>query len=67
MKTVQFSNIQYDTDGQKLDLPATIDAEMADDFDPDCDGADLISDKTGWCVFGFDCTEITHRASMETV
>ena len=48
-------NIKYDTDGLKVDLPKELFFEVnRDDFDPEFELADLISDKTGWCVFGFD-------------
>lgn len=45
-------NIKYDTDGQKINLPKKIDFEVENDFDPKEELADLISDETGFCVFG---------------
>lgn len=50
-------NIQYDTDGVKVKgLPQELWFEIDDDpdFDPATELADLISNKTGWCVFGYD-------------
>ena len=47
-------NIKYDTGGHIKGLPKSIDFEVDDpDFDPAYELADLISDKTGWCVNSF--------------
>lgn len=54
MKKVKFSNIQWDTDGQEVDLPTEVTLEVDDDLDIAYEGADVLSDKYGWCVFGFD-------------
>lgn len=54
-KTIKFTNIDYDTDGEKVDLPSELTIEVEDDeIDPSNEGADLISDETGWCVNHFD-------------
>jgi hypothetical protein len=47
-------SIKYDTDGQKVKLPDVIPFIVDDDFDADNELADLISDHTGYCVFGCD-------------
>ena len=48
-------DIQYDTDGLKVKgLPKELFFDVEDqEFDPEYEAADLISDKTGWCVVGF--------------
>ena len=54
-------NIEYDTDGEKIDLPKTVNTtleEMSYTEGPinefvDMNGADFISDKTGFCVVEF--------------
>lgn len=52
-------NIRYDTDGLKVKLPKELFFESDEpDFDPHEDAADLISDKTGWCVFSFSWEEV---------
>lgn len=52
-------NIRYDTDGLKVKLPKELFFDNDDpDFNPDTEAADLISDKTGWCVFSFDWEEV---------
>ena len=52
-------NIRYDTDGLKVNLPKELFFESDEpDFDPHEEAADLISDKTGWCVFSFDWEEV---------
>lgn len=54
VKTVRCSEIVYDTDGQEVDLPSTLTVEI------DCDAgleetlADLISDRTGFCVISLN-------------
>ena len=54
---VKFSNIRYDTDGRRVTgLPKELEVEVPADFDPDANGADIISDRTGWCVLGFACS-----------
>lgn len=44
-------NIKYDTDGLKIKLPSEMEFEVAADFDAENEIADLVSDKTGWCVY----------------
>jgi len=47
-------DIKWDTDGEDVELPDEMSFEVEDDFDVELEGADLLSDETGWCVFGFD-------------
>lgn len=51
---IRVYNIQYDTDGETVELPP----ELFFIVDKDCvlseDVADMISDKTGWCILGYD-------------
>ena len=58
---VRFFNIQWDTtdddfpDGNPdVSLPAEITCEVEDDLDVAYEGADVLSDREGWCVFGFE-------------
>jgi hypothetical protein len=52
-------NIRYDTDGLKVKLPKELFFESDEpDFDPHKEAADLISDKTSWCVFSFSLEEV---------
>lgn len=48
-------DIDYDTDGQKIEnLPTTLVVEIDDDANPiDMEIAEKISDKTGWLVNKF--------------
>jgi hypothetical protein len=68
--TIKLFNIEFETDGEKVDLPSEIvctPEDMGYDESEDGDiesfiderGADHISDTTGWLVNGFDY-EITH-------
>lgn len=59
MKKYKATDIQWDTDGEDVDLPTEVTFEMEDDEDPSVDGANAISDKIGWCLFGFNFEEIT--------
>jgi len=43
-------DIDYDTDGEDVDLPQEIIIDLDDDEDPEYDSADAISDITGWCI-----------------
>ena len=47
-------DIDYDTDGEDIDLPTELTLELEDGVSPDDELADLISDETGWCVNGFN-------------
>jgi hypothetical protein len=47
-------NIKYDTDGKAIPLPKELILRVDDDFDPDQELADKISDETGFCVFSCD-------------
>lgn len=58
MLKVRFHQINYDIDhtdsaAKDLDLPKEITAEFNNEFDPAMEGADFISDETGFCVNGF--------------
>ncbi len=47
-------DIDYDTDGEKVDgLPTEIELELGDDADPTLELGDAISNETGWCVNGY--------------
>ena len=59
MKTYKAFNIDYETDGENVDLPEELFFEIDDeDFDPAYELADLISDRTGWLVNGFSFEEV---------
>jgi hypothetical protein len=55
-KKIRFSNINWDTDGVDADLPesAELDVNVGDDTDLGLEGADILSDKFGYCVFSFN-------------
>lgn len=50
---VRFFNIQWDTDGANPELPSEAVLEVAADTDVGADGADILSDKFGYCVSAF--------------
>lgn len=58
----RFFDIRWDTDGQYIpSLPTeiTIDAnKFSEGFDPVNDGADYLSDRFWFCVFGFNVEKI---------
>ena len=45
-------DIDWDTDGESADLPEEVILDVPDDFDPETEAADAISDANGYCVFG---------------
>jgi hypothetical protein len=51
---VRFSNIVWDTDGRFVELPSEVTLDVPKDKDVDLEGADVLSDKFGWCVKGFE-------------
>lgn len=55
-KQVSFTNIDWDTDGDGADLPSEVVLEVSfdDETDLDSQGADILSDKYGFCVLSFD-------------
>ena len=56
-------DIEYDTDGEEVDLPQEITLDVSDedmeDFDPSCHLADCISDETGYCVLKFQWEQLS--------
>jgi hypothetical protein len=55
MKTVRLFDINWDIDEQnptELGLPSETIAIVDDDYDPENDAADLLSDQFGFCVNG---------------
>jgi hypothetical protein len=54
-------NINYDTDGKVVELPTemtfSVDPDLYE-FEPSTDLADMISNKTGWCINTFEFEEI---------
>ena len=56
-------NIKWDTDGyspKRLGLPSEtiIESDGRPDFDCEWDGADVLSDTFGYCVFSFEFEEV---------
>lgn len=50
---VTFNNIIWDTDGECVDLPSTVTLDVDSDIDVSLEGADVLSDKYGFCVLEF--------------
>jgi hypothetical protein len=50
MKHYRGFDIDWDTDGEDVDLPSEVEFELDNDLDPSIDGANAISDKIGWCI-----------------
>jgi len=54
---IRFMDIKWDTDGHSpkdLGLPEEVILPVGDEVDLDTEGADVLSDEYGWCVFSFD-------------
>ena len=51
---VTFTKIVWDTEGADVDLPKEVEMKLDDTHtDIELEGADLLSDKFGWCVESF--------------
>ena len=57
MKRYRLFDIDWDTDGEDVDLPSEVIVEIDDDQDIVYDGADALSDQYGWCVNSFEIEE----------
>jgi len=51
---IRFLEIKWDTDGESVQLPDEVVLTVGDDVDVDLEGADVLSDEYGWCVFSFN-------------
>lgn len=58
MRTVNFYNIDWDTDGEEIDLPTDVILTVDEDIDVFLEGADLLSDEYGFCVNSFSFQEL---------
>jgi hypothetical protein len=56
------TDIQYDTDGEEIDLPKELEIEVPTEFETEDEIIDYISDEisniTGFCHMGFSTTKI---------
>lgn len=52
-QTLRFYEIVWDTDGESVDLPREVVLAAEDELDPSLEGADILSNLTGWCVSSF--------------
>jgi hypothetical protein len=62
---IKFFNIDWDTDGvrpKSCGLPSEITIDVPSDCNVEYEGADILSDKFGFCVFGFEF----ERGSMDS-
>ena len=65
MKYYRAYNINWDTDGEKVDLPSELNIALDDDADIAVEGSDALSDKIGWCVNHFDYKELFELEDKE--
>jgi len=59
MKKYRAFDINWETDGEEVELPTTAEFELEDDQDPSLEGADALSEKYGWLINDFDFEEIS--------
>ena len=50
MKKITAYAIEWDTDGEKVDLPEIVTGTFPSDFFPETELADALSDEFGWCI-----------------
>ena len=58
MRKVNFYNINWDTDGENINLPTDIILTVDEDVEVSLEGADLLSDEYGFCVNSFSFQEL---------
>ena len=58
MKKINFYNIDWDTDGEEIDLPTDVILTVDVDVEISLEGADLLSDEYGFCVNSFNFQEL---------
>lgn len=59
---IKFYNIAWDDDGEGVNLPDSFTTTINNqDFNPSLEGADLLSDKFGFCVKGFNFEVIPEK------
>ncbi len=64
-KSIQFSNIKWDTDGAKEPgLPESVELGVDQDCDVDVEGADVLSDKFGFCVHSFAWVALQTKSEL---
>jgi len=61
MKNYRCYDIDWDTDGNEVELPNEMIIEVENDFDVSLDGANILSDKMGWCVNNFSFDEVEDK------
>ena len=62
---IKVYNIKYDTDGKRVaGLKSDMILEVPDDTDLDEEIADIVSDKTGWCIFSCEFAIIENDAPL---
>ena len=58
MRKINFYNIDWDTDGEEIDLPTDVILTVDVDVKVSLEGADLLSDEYGFCVNSFSFQEL---------
>ena len=58
-------NINWDTDNEDVELPTEVFFDADSDIDVSAEGANIISDKHGWCINSFDFEELPKMKQMK--
>lgn len=66
-KEIAFTDIQWETDVSDAGMPTTVSivVDADDDTDFEAEGADILSDKYGFCVVSF-CVQVVHPSKQLT-
>jgi hypothetical protein len=59
-------DIDYETDGHKVNLPTRIVVTLDEDEDPSLEGASIISDRTGYLVKTFSINRVATERDRGT-
>ena len=67
MKQYKVTNVEWETDGEDVDLPQSFVIELDDECNPRDEMADAISDKYGWLINGcsYELVEDPVTAQLE--
>jgi hypothetical protein len=59
-------NIQYETDGERVNLPTKMVVTLSSDEDPSLEGASIISDRTGYLVKSFSFSRVATETNRNS-
>jgi hypothetical protein len=59
MKNIKVTNIVWDTDGEDVDLPTSLEIKVPKNLDVENELSDLITQKYGWLISSLNYREVS--------